>query len=304
MTKAKANYSAHVPLRWNLEGAHQKGVDGEGITIAVLDSGVNRNHDAFAKTILSGRNFIDGKGHDYWCSNREAHGSMVTGIITKYAPKAEIYVCCVSEENRFKPKAIIRALEHLQKSYEDEHISDKKKCQVIVMSFGHYNREEYPERKKLISDLACKGVICVAAIGNYGLYADQLAYPALLDEVIAVGGLTEFGHEPATFNPPGKIDVYAPGEAICFPADTSNRKYRKGGGTSCAAPAIGGIVALLMQLARKSDDKINNTKAIKMIFSHMKRKVTEKKIEVLDPKYFFDEYGTPDKFKIFLQKYN
>jgi subtilisin family serine protease len=306
--KEEANYS--IPPCWDLEGAHGIGIDGEGITIAVLDSGINRNHAAFAETTLSGKNFIDRKRDDYWCTNREAHGTMVTGIITKYAPKAEIYVCCVSEENKFKPRAIVRALKHLKKSYEDEHdISDKKKCQVIVMSFGHYNREEYPERKELITNLASKGVICVAAIGNYGLYADQLAYPALLDEVIAVGGLTEFGHESAQFNPPGKIDVYAPGEAVCFPADTSNSNYRKGGGTSCAAPAIGGIVALLMQLARRSGDELNNTKSIKRIFSLMKREVITttsdgkgEMVEVPNPKYFFGEYGTPDKFQDFLRR--
>jgi hypothetical protein len=36
----------------------------------------------------------------------EPHGTMVTGIIAKYAPKAEIHVCCVSEEMSFKTKAI------------------------------------------------------------------------------------------------------------------------------------------------------------------------------------------------------
>jgi hypothetical protein len=172
------------------------------------------------------------------------------------------------------------------------------------MSFGHYKEKEDEKREKLIKDLNSKGVICVAAIGNYGLYANELAYPALLDEVIAVGGLTEFGHESAHFNPPGKVDMFAPGEAVRYPADTNNSMYRKGSGTSCAAPAIGGIVALLMQLARKSGVEINDVELVKKIFSHMETEVTTttsdgkgKKVEVLNPKYFFGKYGTQDEFK-------
>jgi subtilisin family serine protease len=69
--KAEANYS--IPPCWDLEGAHGKGIDGEGITIAILDSAINRNHEAFAKTTLSGNNFIDGKRDDYWFSNQEEH---------------------------------------------------------------------------------------------------------------------------------------------------------------------------------------------------------------------------------------
>ena len=169
-------------------------------------------------------------------------------------------------------------------------------------------KKEYEDRKKLINDLASKGVICVAAIGNIGLYADKLAYPALLDKVISVGGLTRFGYESAQFNTPGKIDVYAPGEAVCYPADTSNSKYQKGRGTSCAAPAIGGIGALLMQLARKSGVEISNVQLIKKIFSHMKTEVpttlpdkTEEKI-VYNPRRFFCElYETPEKFKALIE---
>ena len=142
---------------------------------------------------------------------------MVTGIVAKYAPEAEIQVYCASEEMSFKPKAIIKALKDIG-----------KKCQVIqiVMQFGHYKEKEYEVHETPTNDLADEGVIYVAAIGNYGLYARQLTYPALLKNMIAVGGLTECGHELALFNTQGKIDVYAPGhgEAISFPAYTSNSK--------------------------------------------------------------------------------
>ena len=57
-------------------------LDGNGITVAVLDSSINRHHAAFENNPLSGENFIhDDNAHkDYWYSNREEHGTMVAGI--------------------------------------------------------------------------------------------------------------------------------------------------------------------------------------------------------------------------------
>ena len=312
-----------ITPNWNLKGAHKKGINGEGITIAILDSGVNVNHDYFTKNHihLSGKNFIsNGKGDDYWRTNREAHGTIMTGIVAQYAPKAKIYVCCVSDhkEDKYYPDAIIKALKHLR---------DEKKCEVIVMSFGHYSncgkekeRKERKEREQLISQLAEKGVICVAAIGNYGRFADSLANPAHLDQVIAVGGLKkcdkcderdECDHKSveSDINPPGKIDVFAPGEDVYAPVDDDNSKYRKVTGTSYAAPAIGGIVALLMQLAHGSGNVIDSVELVKTIFSQMILEVPttmpnrkEKNVEVLNPAYFFGEYDTPYKFSVFFPR--
>ena len=88
------------------------------------------------------------------------------------------------------------------------------------MSFGHLSDKEYDNRKKLIDNLTSKGVLCVAAVGNIGLNAGNLAYPAGLENVIAVGGLTHFGR-PLPLNTPGQIDMYAPGE-VYAPGITSN----------------------------------------------------------------------------------
>ena len=300
-----------IPPRWDLKEVHDKGINGDGITIAVLDSTININHKAFSANTPNGKNFIEGKRQDYWYTNRNSkeHGTMVTGTVTKYAPKAEIFVCCVSEKMNYIPEAIIKALDHLKKSFGSEEIEDKKKCQVIVMSVGHYKpKEDDSKRKELINELASKGVIFVAATGNYGVYADNIAFPASLDSVIAVGGLKKDGYEPATFNSPGPIDVYAPGEDVCVPSHTDDSTYQKVAGTSFAAPAIGGIIALLLQLAHKSGIEINNVELVKRILSHMKEKVKlsmpngrKEEVVVFSPKKFFCEYDTPDKFKALIE---
>ena len=285
-----------IPPRWDLKNVHKK-FSGSGIRIAVLDSAVNKNHMAFSETTLNGWNFIDDRERykDYWCSNREDHGTMVAGIATRYAPKAEIFVCCVSDNGNFKAEAVTKALEYLSK--------DENKCQVIVMSFGRDPEKAMKKRERLINSLVDKGSFCIAAVGNHGLNADYIASPACLPSVIAVGGLDRDGYQPSTLNNPGPIDVYAPGVNVSAPCDDNNYLYRECKGSSCAAPAIGGIVAVLLHCAREYGVPINNVKVLKEIFSCMKAKVEvngEIK-EVLSPKKFFREYDTADKFKTFIE---
>ena len=300
--KTISKYS--INPRWNLEMLHDEEINGDGITVAILDSSINKNHIAFANTTLNGKNYIDGKPDDYWCSNRELHGTMVAGIVAKTAPKAEIFMCCVAEDKSFKCSAIIKALEYIR---------DEKECQVIIMSFGGppltaEEEEKKPndkkvkyriERKKLINELVGKGGVCVAAVGNDGLFGDGIASPACLPNVIAVGGLDKDG---SRLNNPGQdqIDVYAPGEMVSSPSANNNSNYLEGKGSSCAAPAIGGIVALLMQQARECGVQVSNIELLKKLFSHMTKKIDG--CDVLSPKEFFLEHGRKDKFKTLVEQ--
>ncbi len=75
---------------------HNKIIEGEGITVAVLDAAININHVIFAKNCPTGKNFIKDKRDDYWKTNctTEGHGTAVTDLVRKYAPNAKIFVCC------------------------------------------------------------------------------------------------------------------------------------------------------------------------------------------------------------------
>ena len=280
---------------WNLKGLCEGGIDGDGVTVAILDSAVNKNHDAFSEIKLEGKNFIDGKPDDFWHSNHEPRGTMVAGIVAKVAPKARIFVCCVSNTMEFNSKAVIQALIYLNQT---------QIAQVVVMSFGcrpltteeeqtNSNDEKVKyklERRRLISDLVDKGVVCVAAVGNQGLYGYGIASPACLPNVIAVGALNTYGF-PSQLNNPGReqIDVYAPGERVFAPSSNDNRNFQVVKGTSCAAPAIGGVVALLLQGAATIGIHINDIKILKKIFSHMLKEVDGN--HVLCPKEFFDKHS-------------
>ena len=267
--------------------------------MAILDSSININHIAFANIKLDGKNFIADKRDDFWCTNREPHGTMVAGIVAKVAPKANIYLCCVADDKDYKREAVIQALTEL---------AETRRADIIVMSFGCRQIEctddeilkvkasgdekiKYKlERRRLIHKLVEEGVFCVAAVGNQGLYGPGIASPACLPNVLAVGALNKQGY-PSQLNNPGKnqIDVYAPGEKISAPTSFDNKNYQIVSGTSCAAPAVAGIVALLLQCAHSAHIHISNNETLKYILQRMHKEVDDKRI--LCPVEFFEEWG-------------
>lgn len=255
--------STNIDKHWNLDFNE---IDGSNTVIAILDGAVNINHSAFTETLYDGKNFIPEVGDHYWYSNRESHGTMVAGIVAKFAPKAHLLFCCVVEEvSKYSRRAVLQAFDYLITRKEIGGALD-----IVVMSFGKHREDE--EYKSRISKLSEMKVICIAAVGNGGLYQENIAYPACLCNVISVGGLNQFACR-ADFNPSEDADVYAPGKCVYAPAADHNKKFQKGNGTSCAAPAIAGIVACLFQCASKDStelvEKIHDIDMIKKIFSAM-----------------------------------
>ena len=108
--------------------------------------------------------------------------------------------------------------------------------------------------------------------------------------MIAVGALNTYGF-PSQLNSPGReqIDVYAPGEKVLAPTSGNNKNFQVAKGTSCAAPAIGGVVALLLQCASTVGVHVSEVKVLKKIFARMLKEVDGN--NVLCPKEFFDKYG-------------
>ena len=105
-----------------------------------------------------------------------------------------------------------------------------------------------------IATLYTLKVIVVAAAGNYGDNMPVL-FPAELPIVFSVGSLSKL-NKPAAKNPSQGIDVYAPGEAIAAPLvhkDIHDGMEIKSG-TSCATPAIAGLVALKIQFEKNKHE--------------------------------------------------
>ena len=216
-------------------------LDGTGTLIAILDTAIDQEFPSFTGKEIS---IIDclpdvpvaSCVHGTICS-AVAVGLQNNSTPRGVAPCAQLIVYRIAEGENASIKAIIDALDDIQNKLENG-----TRIDVVSISYDCDENSKDTLCNK-IEQLTEMGVTFVAAAGNRGQYQARTCIPACFNNVISVGALNRYG-EKASFTPPVKIDVYAPGEDIEFP--TIGYKFW---GTSYATPAVAGLVLLLKQWA-------------------------------------------------------
>ena len=222
----------------------QKSLKGEGINIAVIDSGCDINHINLKDRIVGVRNFTDEDGKNpNIVIDRVGHGTHVTGIIAAngangivgVAPNANIYVLkAINKTGSGKLSWVVNAI----------YYAIEKKVDIISMSLGMSANNEKLERA--VKEAISKNILVVCAAGNEGdgnAMDFQYSYPAAYIDVISVGAVDKKG-EPAYFSSANLvIDVVAPGVDII--STYPNNSYASLTGTSMATPYVSGSLALL-----------------------------------------------------------
>ncbi len=220
----------------------EKGFFGEGITIAVIDSGCN-SHLEMPNNILTGFNIID-ESNDV--TDNIGHGTKVSGVIA--AEINEIGISGVAPKCKILP---IKAFD-TDFSTKTSHIAeaimkvaDDYDCDIINLSLG--SAKENETLKAAIDYAIEKGIIIIASSGNDGTTAYN--YPASYDNVVSVGAI-DINKEICDYSQYNdKINVVAPGGTAEKPVITvswkNEDKYMTAQGTSFAAPQVSGIAALL-----------------------------------------------------------
>ncbi len=226
---------------------------GSGITVAVIDTGIDYDHKEFSgriseysynaseDKIVKDYTLADGSYDWSLVEDVVGHGTSVAGAIAAsmdgngmvgVAPEVTLLVI-KAECNQFG--AFTRTSDLVFGLY----YAIERDVSVVNMSFGGYGTNPYSAATKLAYD---SDIICVAAAGNGG--TATLCYPAADQYVIGVGALSDDSWELASYSNYGEnVDIVAPGTVYTTANDGG---YDTINGTSFASPLVAGSIALLL----------------------------------------------------------
>lgn len=202
------------------------------INIAVVDSGINYNHELFKNRVT--RTKVDFSTD---ASNDEmdyyGHGTIVAGAIAKSTPsniKISAYKFYDSKGNGTASEAL-SALEYIKQL--------KNKPDIINCSFVGRSG-----LGTVIDELVDMGVTVVAGAGNEGKEVYQ--QPANFDSVITVAAINRYGTAWSSSNYGSCVDISAPGVNVNTATIGSNNAYVLADGTSLATPIVSSAAAIVL----------------------------------------------------------
>jgi len=221
--------------------AHDKNITAKGVKIAILDTGIDYNHEDLKRNYKGGRNYIknDRNSSDPFDDGWNMHGTHIAGIIAAQlngvgvvgvAPEASIYALKVLDAGGFGFESdIISAIEW----------SVNNKMDIANISISGIDSDIL----KAACDAAEKaGLLIVAAAGNS--YGEAALYPASYESVVSVNSVDNNNSSSFFSAVDPSIEITAPGLNIL--STTGNNDYATLSGTSQAAAFVSGVAALIV----------------------------------------------------------
>jgi len=260
------DYIGLSPSLWD------RNLTGKGVTVAVLDTGIQPNHDTFTYDGTQNWNERIKVFYDESIDNTTSipydiqwHGTWAASILggnsssyTGVAPGVEFVIMKLFYDDGSE---IITSSLILEKAVEwlleNKEIYDIK---IVSMSFGvkptSNNINSLDQINRVVSQLVDENILVVAAGGNDNDASNEptIHAPASAKSVLAVGGVDYFG-EMYTHSSRGpthegviKPDVCAPAVSVygAYPSPSLNN-YAYASGTSASTPFIAGLAALMIE---------------------------------------------------------
>jgi len=223
---------------------HSGGNTGQGVDVAIIDSGIDSDHPDLKPNLGSGyaAELCGGSTCQTDWDDDHTHGTHCSGIVA--AVDNAQGVVGVSPDVTLHAVKVMTALGTGSASAIAEGISwaVDEGHDVLNISLGSDSPSQVIHDAIRYADN--NGTLVVAAAGNGGPCSDCLHYPGAYEETVCVGAVTP-ERELAEFSSTGAaVDIAAPGEEV--PSTVIEGGYRAFSGTSMAAPHVTGAAALLM----------------------------------------------------------
>lgn len=256
----------------NVPEAHAAGLDGTGVTLAILDTGYRKSHEVFANHYAEGRvlaewDFIfdddetaNETGDGDW-SSQWNHGTLIWSVSGGYLPgqmmgpayKANFLLAKtedVRSETPVEEDNWVAALEW----------ADSLGADVITSSLGYsdwYSYSDFDGETATITiaanTAASLGIVVCNSMGNGGPGAGTLTAPADAFDILSVGAVNSTG-DIASFSSRGpsydgrmKPEVCARGVSTQAATTSSDISYGSANGTSLSTPLVAGAACLVVQ---------------------------------------------------------
>ncbi len=236
---------------WWIEGYgfDQTKLDGTGVTIAVIDTGIDSSHPDLAGTVIDGVDFSSvgvPKGTS-GVGSSAFHGTMVASLIAGQG-SGESGVIGVAPGAKLLSISIGLGVPGSDTDAQIAHAvkwAVDNEADIINLSLTR-NSQTWPKSwDEAFSYAFDNDVIVVAAAGNRTDKSSRPSAPATIPGVVSVGGVTK-AKEPAEASTAGLgVVISAPAEDLLgsYPGEG----YRVWDGSSAAAPIVSGLLALMSQ---------------------------------------------------------
>lgn len=252
----------HLPQAW-------KHGEGDGVTIAVLDTGVDTNHPDLAGRTVAGYNFVN---HNANPQDENGHGTHVAGIAAA-ATDNGIGIAGGAPDAKIMPIKVLSSEGHGSRTAIANGIvwAAAHGAKVINMSLGESGLMSHllrgGELNPAIRRAAAKGAVVVAAAGNDA----EIKQPYHLSTPVLIVNASDQHNEAARFTNFGALGaVSAPGVDIWSTLPTyqtpmtknDDSGYGAENGTSMAAPYVSALAAMLIadhQSVRQTMHDIRST---------------------------------------------
>ncbi|OPH47273.1 hypothetical protein BC351_12300 [Paenibacillus ferrarius] len=251
-------YQIHVPE------VHDQGIYGDGVKVAVLDTGINTHSPELR--VSGGASFVP---NDASLDDTNGHGTFVAGILAALkdnqglvgvAPNVSLYnVKVLDSSGEGTYSQVIQGIDWAI----DNHVD------MVVMSF---TGSDYSAALEEATQLAySNGILLVAATGNDGV--NTVSYPAKFSSVIGVGAVDENNQLASFSNTGAEVELVAPGVSVKG-LSLVDGSYITMSGTSVAVPQVAGVAALI-----KSKDYLYTNKEIRQFLDNSA-------VSLGDPQFF------------------